>query len=494
MQTLNRRDVMIAGAAAGLLPALRAGAQGRGTAFSWTTVQQRAAALVRKPYRAPVPAASAETLDFDSVGAIRYRADRTLAGGLRLFPIGKYAPAPVALNLVEGGRARPVTFSPDLFESPAGGPAALGIAGFRAMYPGRESDWVSFLGASYFRAAGSQDQYGLSARGIAVDTGIDGREEFPNFVEFWVEPTGTMAWTIYALLDGPSLTGAYRFVSSHPGAVIQDVSSVLYLRRDVERLGIAPQTSMFWYGEAAHQKATDWRPEIHDSDGLALLTKSGERVWRPLRNPPRATVDSFAAGDVRGFGLVQRDRDFDHYQDDGAFYERRPNLWVEPKGNWGAGSVMLYVFPTDTETIDNVAAFWTPATPARAGRRLAFDYRLTWASEDPSVGPGARMVDCWTGAAGRPGLPPTKGAQKLVVDFAGDALAGLDRSSGVTPGLSVTRGRVTDSAAYPVVGQRNRWRVVADIAIEGTEPADVRLYLKRGDAALSETMLVPVYP
>ena len=494
MQTLTRRDVMIAAGAAGLLPVLRAHAQGRGSPFSWRALQQRAAALAKRPYRAPAPVENAASLDFDSVGAIRYRADRTLAGGIRLFPLGKYAPTPVAINLVEGGRARPVSFSPELFEAPAGGPAALGIAGFRAMYPGRESDWMSFLGASYFRASGSQDQYGLSARGIAVDTGIDGREEFPAFTEFWIEPTGTMAYTIYALLDGPSLTGAYRFVSSHPGTVVQDVSSVLYLRRDVERLGIAPQTSMFWYGEAATPRATDWRPEIHDSDGLAMLTKGGERVWRPLRNPPRATVDAFGANDVRAFGLVQRDRHFDHYQDDGAFYERRPTLWVEPKGDWGAGSVMLYVFPTDTETVDNVAAFWTPAAPMRAGRRLAFDYRLTWGSADPSMGQGAHVVDCWTGAAGRPGLPPTRGARKLVVDFVGDALAGLDRTSGVTPGIGVARGRVTDSAAYPVVGQRNRWRVIADVAIDGSEPADVRLFLKRGDAALSETLLVPVYP
>lgn len=494
MQTLTRRDMMIAGAAAGLLPALRAQAQGRGSAFSWGLVQQRAMVLAKRPYRAPQPVADAAALDFDAVGAIRYRADRTLAGGIRLFPLGQHAPVPVAINLVENGRARPVVFTPDLFESPPGKPAALGVAGFRAMYPGRESDWLSFMGASYFRSAGSQDQYGLSARGVAVDTGIDGREEFPSFTEFWIEPTGAMAYTIYALLDGPSLTGAYRFVSSHPDAVVQDVSSVLYLRRDVERLGIAPQTSMFWYGEAGGARATDWRPEIHDSDGLALLGKDGERVWRPLRNPPRATIDSFAASDVRGFGLVQRDRAFDHYQDDGAFYDRRPNLWVEPKGNWGAGNVMLYAFPTDSETVDNVAAFWTPAAPARAGKRLAFDYRLTWGSQDLSVGPGARVMDCWTGAAGRPGLPPTPDARKLVVDFAGDALAGMDRTSGVAPGIGVARGRVTDSAAYPVVGQRNRWRVTADIAIDGREPADVRLYLKRGEAALSETLLVPVYP
>lgn len=486
---------MVAAGAMALLPGIAAAGQRRDDAaapFSWTSLQQRAAALAKRPYRAPQPAPGASALDYDAVGGIRFRPDRTLAGGVRPFPLGKYAPVPVTINLVENGRARRVDYAPDMFDTSGQVRPVPGFAGFRVMEPGHESDWLAYMGASYFRSSGSQDQYGLSARGIAVDTGLD-KEQFPTFTEFWIQPDGGGAYTIYALLDGESLTGAFRFVSRHPGAVVQDVSSVLFMRRAVERLGIAPATSMFWYDDRSQKGASDWRPEIHDSDGLAMLTAGGERIWRPLRNPPQPVTDSFGADDVRAFGLLQRDRAFDHYQDDGAFYDRRPHLWVEPQGRWGRGSVMLYAFPTGGETTDNVVCFWTPAQGVRAGQRLQFDYRLTWGSADPSVDRAAHVVDTWIGSAGRPGGAAIAGASKLVVDFVGDALAGLGRDSGVGVDIGVTRGKVLESAAYPVVGQRNRWRVTADIAPAGGGPADVRLFLKRGQAALSETLLVPLY-
>lgn len=489
MPLIDRRSLMIAGGALAATPIVARAAPGDGARFSWSAVQQRAAALARQPYRMPTPIAAAAQVDFDAIGAIRYRADRTLAGGIRLFPLGNGATLPVAINIVEGGRAHAVAFSPDLFEGKA--PVAPGFAGFRIMEPGRESDWLAFLGATYFRAAGSQDQYGLSARAVAIDTGLDGREQFPRFTELWIERSGA-GYVVYALLDGESVTGACRFGSTHDGGVTQDVSIVLHLRRDVARLGIAPATSMFWYDDRVQRGATDWRPEIHDSDGLALWTSGGERLWRPLRNPTRPVTDSFAATDLRGFGLIQRDRSFDHYQDDGAFYDRRPDLWIEPRGTWGAGDVMLYAFPTSGETVDNIAAFWVPAAPARAGQRLQFDYRLRWTSQDPSADRGARVVDARVGSAGRPGAMAVAGARKLVVDYQGDGLVGLTRDSGVVADVSVAHGRVLASAAYPVVGQRDRWRVTADIAPDANATADVRLFLRRGATALGETLLFPL--
>lgn len=498
---LSRRELIGATGAAGLLaiPGFAHAANGAATPCSWETVQGRAAALATQPYRAPRKVEAAAAIDYDAVGSIRYRADRELAGGIRLFPLGRYAPMPVAINVVEAGRARAVPFTRDLFEAMSGHAPPLGIAGFRAMAAGGTSDWMAFQGASYFRTSGSQDQYGLSARGLAINTGLPGREEFPDFTEFWIERTGPQGYTVYALMDGASVTGAYRFVSRHDGdGTVQDVSAVLHVRRDIERIGIAPATSMFWYGEGNRAAGSDWRPEIHDSDGLAMLTGRGERVWRPIVNPPRETLDSFGDAGPKGFGLIQRDRAFDHYQDDGAFYDRRPNLWVEPKGDWGAGRVMLYAFPTASETVDNIVSFWTPEAAPKAGQTMRYDYRLTWGSRDLSVAQAAHVVDSWTGAAGRPGAEPVKGARKLVVDFAGAGLAGLDRASGVTPAIEVARGRVLNSAAYPVVGQANRWRVTADIAPESTGPApgpaDVRLFLKRGERALSETMLFPIFP
>ncbi|WP_235528131.1 glucan biosynthesis protein [Sphingomonas sp. Leaf231] len=485
---------MLATGATALWPALAQAQRGGGEAapFSWALLQQRAEGLSKQPYRAPQPVAAAAALDYDAVGGIRYRPEKTLAGGVRPFPLGKYAPVPVTLHVVANGSATRVDYAPDLFETKNGVIPAPGFAGFRVMEPGRESDWLAYMGASYFRSAGSQDQYGLSARGIAIDTGLE-KEQFPTFTHFWIERQSGGGYTIYALLDGESLTGAFRFVTRHPGAVVQDVSSVLFLRRPVARLGIAPATSMFWYDDRSHRTATDWRPEIHDSDGLAMRTAGGEHVWRPLRNPAQPTTDSFAADDVRAFGLLQRDRAFDHYQDDGAFYDRRPNLWIEPQGKWGAGRVILYAFPTAGETTDNVVCFWTPGAPVAAGQRLAFDYRLTWGSTDPSVGRIAHVVDTWTGSAGRPGAAAIAGAVKLVADFVGDGLAGLTRESGVTAEIGVSRGKLLESAAYPVVGQRNRWRVTADVAPDGAGPADVRLFLKRGAAVLGETLLMPLH-
>jgi periplasmic glucans biosynthesis protein len=486
LQALAVLGVMPSQALAQALPNIL----GRPQPFSWDLLKQRAATLAGQPWREPRKNAAAAALDYDKVGSISYRADRTLAGGIRLFPLGRYAPMPIALSIVEGGSARAVNFTPDLFRAASGHAAALGIAGFRAMTPDGKSDWLAFMGASYFRAAGSQDQYGLSARGIAVNTGIDGQEEFPAFTDFWIEAAGGDAFTIYALLDGPSLTGAFRFVSRHDKTgVTQDVSSELHIRKEIARLGIAPATSMFWYGEGNRAAAIDWRPEIHDSDGLGLWTGAGERIWRPLANPSHATLDSFQDSDPKGFGLLQRDRVFDHYQDDGAFYDRRPNLWVEPKGSWGKGAVTLFAFPTATETVDNVVAFWVPATPPRPGQSMQFDYRLTWTSTDPTLSSAAHVVDCWRGTAGPPGVDPIKGATKLVADFVGERLAGLDRSSGVTVQIDAGANKVLASAAYPVVGVANRWRITADITTGGSGAVNVRAFLKRGGTALSETLL-----
>jgi glucans biosynthesis protein len=492
----DRRTMLGLLAAMGLLPraALATAPDdllGPAQPFSWDSLQRQAESLARTPYQPPAKVAAAATIDYDAAGGIAYRPENTLAGAIRLFPLGKYAQTPVAIGIVAGGTARPVRFTPDMFTTK--GASALGISGFRVMSPDGKSNWLAFQGASYFRTAGAQDQYGLSARGLAIDTGIDGKEEFPAFTHFWIEQNGPWAYTIYALLDGESVTGAYRFVSRFDQGVVQDVSCVLHLRRDVARLGIAPATSMFWYGEGNRAAATDWRPEIHDSDGLEMLTGTGEHIWRPLENPPHATLDSFQDDNPKGFGLIQRDRDFDHYQDDGAFYDRRPNLWIEPQGQWGKGAVSLFAFPTDRETVDNIVAFWTPAAPATAGQRLAFDYRLTWNSADPLAGGNARAVACWTGTAGRPGDDPIKGARKLVVDLLGDDLAGLDIHSGVTAAIDISGGTLLDRHAYPVIGQANRWRVVADITPQPPGPANIRLFLKRGTAPLSETVLTQLF-
>ncbi len=313
--------------------------------------------------------------------------------------------------IVDGDVARPFHYSPALFDMPASSPLAAlgangGLSGFRAMNAAGTSDWLAFAGASYFRSSGALDQYGLSARGLAIDTGGPGAEEFPAFTRFWLGRGADGALLVDALLEGPSVVGAYRFTNRKTAAgVTQDVEVSLHLRKDIARLGIAPLTSMFWYDQADRARATDWRPEIHDSDGLLILNGKGERLWRPLSNPAGATANSFADRAPKGFGLLQRDRNHDHYQDDGVFYEKRPSLWVEPKGDWGAGAVTLVELPTTDETNDNIVAFWVPAAPARAGMHYDIAYRLRWIAGEPLPDGPARVVDICRGVGGRPGQP-----------------------------------------------------------------------------------------
>ncbi len=459
-------------------------------------------------YKPAVPRAAdtVGAIDFDAVQKIKFRSDHALWSGqtypAAFFHVSRYAREPVLLHAVEKGEAREILYGPDYFDYGASGLDAkrlgdLGFAGFRILErDGKPGDWLAFQGASYFRSSGQDSQYGLSARGIAIDTAGPGAEEFPRFREFWLEEKDAVV-TVYALLDGPSITGAYRFeaMKKPDGAVLMDVHCELFCRSDIARLGVAPLTSMYWYGENERRKAADWRPEIHDSDGLALWTGKGERIWRPLINPPRVQTNAFQDARPRGFGLMQRDRDFADYQDDGAYYNRRPGLWVEPKGDWGQGSIELVEIPTDNETLDNIVAYWRPGRPARKGDNLAFDYRLYWQDSEPAYPADiAKVVATRLGRGGIPGQAPwPRDAQKFVVDFSGGTLAGMAQRFDIRPIVTASRGRIEKPYALKVVGT-DRWRAVFDLYADGSQPVDLRLFLKLGDKTLTETWLYQYFP
>jgi glucans biosynthesis protein len=221
---------------------------------------------------------------------------------------------------------------------------------------------------------------------------------------------------------------------------------------------------------------------------LALWTGFGERIWRPLANPPRVITNAFHDQAPRGFGLMQRDRNFEDYQDDGVFYDRRPSAWVEPQGDWGPGSVQLVEIPTSGEVDDNIVAFWTPTRAPVAGQVMEFGYRLFWTDGEPQLLSVARAVATRTGRGGPPSSDPRVGLRKFVVDFAGPTLTGLTRDSGVEPVVTLSRGSAINAAAYPVVGQVV-WRLVFDVETAPNELIDMRAYLKRGETALTETWL-----
>ncbi len=514
--TPTRRTVLATGFAAGvfsMLPGL-AGAASEGSVrlgkpqpFSFDEVKRMAEQLAAAPFAPPVVGDSdiLEKIDYDRHNQITYRTDRTLwrnepeGPAVRFFHPGRYFKEPVDISVVEEGVARRIEFSEDYFDMPAEHPARslkkAGVAGFRVMNADQKNDWMAFLGGTYFRTAGPFDQFGLSARGLVVDAAVDGKpEEFPRFTRFWLERAGGGGIVIHALMDGPSVTGAYRIESRRENGVIQDVRASIVLRKDVERLGIAPLTSMFWYAESNREAARDWRPEIHDSDGLEIWTGAGERIWRPLANPPQVCVNAFADKDPRGFGLMQRDRDFENYQDDGVFYEKRASLWVEPLEGWGEGAVELLEIPTDDEIHDNIGAFWVPAGKALAGNRHDMNYRLHWVADTPGRDRGtARVVATRTGLGGVPGKPRPQGVTKFSIDLEGRSLAGLDRESGVEAVVEAQRGRIDNVAAYPVVGAK-KWRVLFDVKADGSEAVDLRMFLRRDGDALSETWVYQFFP
>lgn len=483
--------------------------------FTFDSLKAAAKVLASKDWTEPVAqhADILRQIDYDAFQQVKFRPEMSLRLDrdgrvpVQLFHLGEFFMSPVHVFLVEGGQSREVLYDPKLFDTPPSHPArqlqadGMGFAGFRVMADDLTTDWMAFLGASYFRTSGPYNQYGLSARALAIDTVMPHPEEFPRFTAFYLESgTESPAVTLYAMMDSPSITGAYRIRSerltdSHGiHRIVMEIEADLHARKDIERLGIAPFSSMFWYGESSRKQASDWRPEIHDSDGLAILTGSGERLWRPINNPPRVMTSTFIDRDVKGFGLMQRDRDFVHYLDDSVFYERRPSVWVEPLENWGEGAVHLVEIPTDDEVNDNIVAYWCPKELMRAGQDRTFRYRLSWLDDIAFPDTLGRATATWTGLGGRPGHKRPTGVRKFVIDFQGSVFAGLGRDDGVEIVTTVSRGAVTNIYTHPVVDQRERWRAQFDLEATGPEPVDMRGFLRKGEQALTETWVYQYFP
>ena len=475
--------------------------------FTFAGLIQKAKDMSSSPY-VPTPVradAALEQIDFDKHWQIRFRPDHTLMASdgkapIRFFHLGRYFKQPVGIHVIEADHARTLLYSPDFFEVPAGNPAEglpqdIGFAGFRIMDPDAtpERDWIAFLGGVYFRSSGELDQYGQSARAVTVNCAMPEPEEFPRFTDFYFAPSENGTVVVYCLVDGESITGAVKMDLNREDKVIIDISANFFARRDIGRVGLAALTSMFWYSETEREQAVDWRPEIHDTDGLAIWTGSGERLWRPLNNPPRVMTSSFLDSDPRGFGLLQRDRSFENYQDDGVFYEKRPSVWIEPKGSWGPGSVQLVEIPTDDEIHDNIVAHWVPEKPVRAGDALSLDYRLHWVDREPYPPTNAVVVSSRLGTGGVPGQPRPKGVWKFVIDFEGGTVGDLGQDDKVEAVVAASSGEISGIYTLPVVGTK-RWRAVFDLKPFGLDPIELRAYLKQGDTALTETWLYQFHP
>lgn len=429
-------------------------------AFSLDDVAAQAKGLAAKSYSSPksnLPSQLRE-LKYQAYHQIQFKHARAYWGKqglpfrLEFYHEGMYFDTPVKINEITLDRVLPIVYSRYYFDFgdlkiDENTSKTLGFAGFKVLYPinnrKKQDEIASFLGASYFRVIGAGQNFGLSARGLAIDTALASGEEFPHFTEFWIErpKSNDHFLTIYALLDSPRATGAYRFILRPGKDTVVDVQARVFLRSAVGKLGVAPLTSMYLFGANQPSPIVNYRKELHDSEGLSIHNGNGEWIWRPLNNPRRLAVSTFQLQSPKGFGLLQRNRHFDDYQDLDDRYDRRPSAWIEPKGNWGKGQVELVEIPTNDETNDNVVAFWTPEQQPEPRKAAAFEYRIRFTRNESELhSPGIAWVDNTLRSTGDLKLSnlvrQQDGSIAFLIDFTGQAMSKLPQNTLMTPAVS----------------------------------------------------------
>lgn len=501
--------------------------------FDYARLEQQAKTLAGQAYAADQSGLPEflSNLNYEQYREIRYKPekglwrDEGLPYQIQFFHRGYNYKNRVNVDWVDQGKVTRVEYSADVFDfgrivvpspTPQGLFSDLGFAGVSIRYPlrhdGNYDEIVAFLGASGLRAAGLGQTQGVSARGLTVDTGLAKAEEIPVFREFWLEKPAknSESLTVYALLDSESVTGAYRFVI-HPGLEMSmEVTGHLFFRKAVERLGIAPLNSMYFHGENTERPFDDYRPEVHESDGLLMNRNNGEWVWRPLNNPRQLRISVFHEDKPQGFSLVQRDRNFDHYQDMDERYQNRSNAWVETLGDWGPGALYLIEIPSDAEKYDNIFAFWmpdhfmlTPEHPSAKGRskdkekekdnvkgEFNFKYRLHYQlTEPPDAADKAKAESTRIGAGGP--ADPEGSSRRFVVDFKGDALKLFSETAPVEAEVGASSGKIKEHPTVRKNLETGTWRLSFELLPDkdNKDPVELRARLKLGGEFLSETWI-----
>jgi len=466
--------------------------------FDYDRLLAEAKALAGKPY---APRRNTLSADLDKLSPEQYRAIRfdrdaaiwrrdALPFRLELLRAGfNQQGAPVTVSTVEGGMAQDLIATPDMFAmgslaQQAGGKVSLPLSGFRVVAhinsPKVWDEFLVFQGASYFRAVAKNLLYGLSARGLAINTAEPSGEEFPAFTHFWIERPARHAKSIVidALLESQSTTGAYRFTVTPGVETVMDIELTLFPRADMRVVGIAPLTSMFLFDETNRGRLDDYRPEVHDSDGLQITSDGGEHIFRQLANPSKLQVSTFTTRPPQGFGLVQRSRDQSDFQDFENQYEKRPSAWVEPKGDWGAGAVELVEIPSGRESNDNIVAFWRPAQGLTAGHPAQYAYRLTWLAE-PAIPKGMGEV-----VATRSGASLDGKRRVFILDIVG---AG-EKTDGLRVDLGASAGKISNVSLMSN-GALHGLRASFEVDPNDADLIELRLRIMRGDRPVSETWL-----
>jgi glucans biosynthesis protein len=466
--------------------------------FDAHLVRNQARELAQKPFKELDKTLPDELkdIDYDAYRGIRFRPDKSLWRGedlpfqVQLFHRGFIFLDRVDIFEVSGGIARPIAYSPDLFTfdkvKPPPANSNIGFAGFRLHAPMNRPDYYDevgvFLGASYFRAVAKDQVYGLSARGLSLRTADPKGEEFPAFRTFWIEKPakGTSSIVVHALLDSRSASAAFRFTIRPGDTTVYDVEMALYPRVDIAEPGIGSLTSMFFFDANDRVGVDDFRPAVHDSDGLAIRNGRGEEIWRPLSNPRDLQISEFGDVNPRGFGLLQRERDIHAYEDLESHFEKRPSLWVEPIGDWGKGAVDLVEIPTKQEIHDNIVAFWRPREPLRAKGEYTYTYRLHWGYGRANPKALIRFVKTRVGAGG-------DGLRRFVLEAAGISIAYEDRVV-LRPLFAADKGEIKNLVMEPNPSTGGL-RVSFELDAKKQPLIEMRGAIMRGDKPVSEIWL-----
>lgn len=468
------------------------------TASFFDQLVNEARASAKKAYKqpdAPLPD-FLTNLSYDQYMDIRFRRKKALWYGepgrfqVEFFHPGFLYRQPVLMHVLEDGRERDIQFSPAMFDYgnhhfPQPLPQNLFLTGLSILYPvnqpSKMDEVAVFLGTSFFRVLGAHQYFGASLRGLAIDTAEPSGEEFPSFTEFWIEKPGQLADQIrlFARLESPRVAGAYQFLIQPGQTTTVEVEASLFLRAEVKKLGLAPLTSMFFFGENRTRYYPDYRPEVHDSDGLLVETSDHDWEWRPLENPPRDfQITTFT--NAAGFGLLQRDRDFDHYLDLEAHYESRPSYWIKPEGDWGSGHVELVEIPSTAEQNDNVVAYWVPEKTVQPGEEFRFRYRAGAFLTDDNLPPGSLLRVRETRLQ-----PEKEGRTRFIIDFIGGSLKNATAPS--LEGSVQTSGGKLENVVTEPNPMFDGWRIFFDLVPDGDKPADLRALLRQDNKVVSET-------
>jgi periplasmic glucans biosynthesis protein len=474
-------------------------ALGNPAPFSAGMVVDAARALAKQPFKAPssdIPG-PLRNLAYDQYVAIRNRPGTTIWAnevvGFTLEPLhrGFLFTAPVDINLVTQGETRRLLYNSNLFDfgklSVPADMGDIGFSGFRILVPRDKvgfAELAIFQGASFFRAAAPGQNLGTMARALSIKTADPRGEEFPLIRTFWIERPTLAAnnLVIHALIDSESVAGAYRF-TLHPGeATIIDTECTLFARTAVDNLGLATMSATSLSTPIDHRHPDDIRPKIAEIGGVQMVTGKDEWIWRPTSNRETLQISTFVDENPRGFGFLQRDRNFDHYQDDDQHWERRPSLWIEPIGDWGPGGLQLVEIPTDSESNDNIIAYWRPQQPLPAGGEIAFAYRQFWCWTPP-VRPELATV-----STTRSGHAPNARRRRFLVEFRGEVLGLPQQEPDIKAIINANPGSISLLRQFWSHESKTH-RILFELDPGNEAFSELRLVLEAAAKPISETWL-----